>query len=97
MDKLKRLMSLCKCGVFVEVNHHRNYYETAEQYLSNYEERDEEPCAEPEIREKMIKDDTVIEIQFYDRTPVSFYKVYHYDLDMALDEALECLEKSTQQ
>lgn len=36
--------------------------------------------------------DTIIEIHFYPDTPVGFYKIFHYDLDMAIDEALLILK-----
>lgn len=28
MDKLKKLMARCKCGVYLAVNEHRDYYDT---------------------------------------------------------------------
>ena len=43
--------------------------------------------------QKMIETDTIVNIQFYPKTPVGSYSVYHYDLDMALDLALECLKE----
>jgi len=32
-DDFKKLLARCKCGVFLIVNEHRDYYETAEQKL----------------------------------------------------------------
>ena len=85
-DKLKQLLSLCKCGVYISVNEHRDYYETVEEHLE-----DDLPGVkylDPEIRAKMIETDTIINVHFYPRTPIGFSVVYHYDLDAALDLAL---------
>jgi hypothetical protein len=89
MDKLKELMRRCKCGVYVTVNLHRDNYETAEQALTD---RIDGRVVEAAIRAKMIETDTIIEVQFYPETPISFYWVMHYDLDAALDHALACIE-----
>lgn len=90
-DKLKELISRCKAGVNIEVNEHRNYYETAKVYIEQLDERGPIHEVNPAIMRKMIETDTIINIHFYPRTPVGFYSVYHYDLDAALDEALACL------
>ena len=31
----------------------------------------------------------MVEVQFYTHTPIGFYLVVHYDLNKALDEAIE--------
>jgi hypothetical protein len=92
LDKLKKLLLLCKCGVYVEVNKHRDYYETAEEELNGLAKQECPPEIGDETRKKMIETNTIINIHFYPRTPISFYSVYHYDLDKALDEALACLQ-----
>lgn len=93
MDKLKTLMAACKCGVYLEVNPQRSVYDTAEQWFANHEAilgpLDDLP---PETRAEMIRLDTVIDLHFYPDTPVGFFRVLHFDLDAALDEALGCLE-----
>ena len=86
MDKLKKLMARCKCGVHLTVNDHRDVYETAEQALKNLKDLDFE--IDPEVRAKIIETDTLIDLHFYPDTPIGFYKVLHHDLDAALDEAL---------
>lgn len=87
MDKLKELLSRCKCGVYVEVNEHRDVYESAEQRLAN-EERE----IDADVRAKMIELNTIVRIQFYPNTPVGFYVIHHYDLEAALDQALACFQ-----
>lgn len=93
MDKLKELMSRCKCGVFLHVNEHRDYYQKVEDYLEDIQARQSESPLEiaANIRAKMIELDYIIDLQFYPDTPIGSYSIYHYDLDMALDEALACL------
>ena len=92
MDKLKELMSRCKCGVFLSVNEHRDYYQTAAARLEELAGYECPPEIEPEVRQKIIETDTIINLHFYPDTPIGFYSLYHYDLDAALDEALACLE-----
>jgi hypothetical protein len=89
MDKLQKLLSLCKCGVYVEVNEHRDVYETVEQKLADEEARE----IDPEVRAKMIELNTIVRIQFYPHTPVGFYVIHHYDLEAALDICLQCFEE----
>lgn len=90
MDKLKLLLSRCKCGVFLTVNEHRDYYESAANHI---EQALGEECP-PEItdttRATMVETDTIIKIQFYPDTPIGSYEVWHHDLDAALDECLAC-------
>ena len=93
MDALKELLSKCKCGVFITVNQHRNYYQSVNDKLDEIACLEDPPDISEDVRNKIIETDTVIEIQFYPDTPIGSYSVYHWDLDMALDEALECFHK----
>lgn len=90
MGKLNELTLCCKCGVYVSVNEHRDSYDSVQQHLWNCGNLED---IDPEVLGKMVEMDTAIEIQFYPLTPVGFYRVWHYDLDAALDEALKCLSK----
>ena len=90
MEKLKKIMALCKCSVSVTINQHRDYYEPIEQYLigtNNYNDIDKKVLSE------IVRLDELVEIQFYPDTPIGSYCVYHYDLESAIDKALEILEK----
>lgn len=91
MEKLQKLLDKCKCGVHLTVNQHRGYYQTAEEALKEKEGYECPPEIEPEVRAAMIEKNTIIDLQFYPDTPIGSYSIYHYDLDMALDEALACL------
>lgn len=88
MDKLKQLLSRCKCGVFLSVNEHRDVYISAAQAIEEFEDRRIE--IDPAIREKMIELDTIIELHYFPHTPAGSYTVVHYDLDAALQIALDC-------
>lgn len=89
MDKLKKLMARCKCGVHLTINDHRDVYKPVAEALEDLECLGFE--VDPEVRAMIVETDTLIDLHFYPDTPIGFYKVLHYDLDAALDEALECL------
>jgi len=94
MDKLKKLMSKCKCGVYISVNEHRDYYETVEQRLGDNNLLNDCYSETPkDVLKKMIETNTMVQLQFYPDTPIGFYTIYHYDLNMALDEALGALDE----
>lgn len=91
MDKLKELLTRCKCGVFLTVNEHRDYYNTAAQALDEARGYGCPPEIEADVEARMIETDTIVRLQFYPDTPIGSYEIWHYDLDAALDEALACL------
>lgn len=74
--------------VSVEVNEHKVYYETAAETL---ETRDAELFDEDEadLRAECIRRNELVVVQVYPSTPVGFYRVGHYDLDVAVDRAYE--------
>lgn len=88
MGKLKQLAAGCKCGVYVSINEHRDYYETVETRLNHHNAE-----VDPEVLRRIVETDTLVEVQFYPDTPIGSYVVHHYDLDAALDEALRCLKE----
>jgi hypothetical protein len=94
-DKLNKIVSRCKCGVYVSINPHRDQYLSVTDWLDdvifscNEDARDE---ITEETVHGMIVENTIIQIRFYPDTPIGFYRVFHYDLDTALDVALKILE-----
>lgn len=94
MDKLKELLNRCKCGVFVTVNEHRDYYEPAEKHVEDAMSMECPPEIADDVRAEMIARDTIIKVHFYPDTPIGSYEVWHYDLDAALDESLACSRDS---
>ncbi len=89
MDKLKQIMRLCKCSVSINIDEHKDYYETVEEYVIQ-QKREEIP---QEIWDKMVENNTCIEIHAYPNTPISFHSVYHYDLDAALDNMIKLIKE----
>lgn len=92
-DNLKILLERCKCSVSVEVNKHRDYYQTASEFIEEAEAFECPPEIEPEVRRTMIETNTVVVIQFYPDTPIGSYDVWHFDLDEALKQSLECIKE----
>lgn len=90
MEKIKKLVSLCKAGVILEVNENRNYYQSVNDYIHSIQ--DEEEISQ-EIIDKMIELNTVVSLQFYPDTPIGSYTIWHYDIDMAIDEALGIIKE----
>jgi hypothetical protein len=92
MDALKELLTHCKCGVFLTVNEHRNYYLTPEQQLGDYEARECSPEFSEEVRAGILKSGNIVEIQFYPTSPIGSYLIVDYDLDRAVQQALDCIK-----
>lgn len=94
LDKLLLLESKCKALISLEINSHKNYYMKVEDFL--LDEFDDKTHLLNEVGtdvfNKMVELDKIVELQFYPNTPIGFYKIYHFDIDMALERALEILE-----
>lgn len=91
MDKLIKLISLCKASVSLEANAPRDYYETIEYFLEENNIQVGKDISK-DVQDKMIELNTIISVQFYPHTPIGFYKVYHYDVNLALDKCLEIMD-----
>lgn len=88
-DALKALLARCKCGVYLTVNEHRDYYDTPAQRLEELDTRECPPHISDEVRAGILSSGNIVELQFYPDTPVGFYVIVHHDLDEALRLALE--------
>jgi hypothetical protein len=86
MEKLKELVSKCKASVEITINDHKDVYESVHDFIPN-EERE---GISDDTFAKMVELDTIVRVQFYPSTPIGFYVIYHYDIDMAMDLALGC-------
>ena len=91
MDKLELLLKHCKAGVYLTINEHRDYYKSVEETLEELQYLECPPEIDVEVQKKMIKTNTIIDLQFYPDTPIGSYSIYHYDLDVTLDIALKCI------
>lgn len=90
-DKLKKIIERCKCSVSIVINEHRDIYKSVEETLENLRCLECPPEIDNDVRNEMIKRDTIVDIQVYPDTPNGFYVVYHYDLDKAMDEILKAI------
>lgn len=93
-SKLSQLCEKCKCGIFVTINEHRDYYKTVEETLFELGGMECPPEIEEDVRTEMVRKDTIVNVQFYPDTPIGSYDIYHWDLETALDIALEILNKN---
>lgn len=91
MDALNTLLARCKCGVYLTVNEHRDYYDTPAQRLEELDSREAPPNISDEVRAGILASGNIVELQFYPDTPVGFYVIVHHDLDEALRLALDCI------
>jgi len=96
MEKLKELLALCKCSVTIEVNNHKDCYQSVKEYIEEKDSYIDDFINDIglEVYQKMIDTDSIIEIQAYPNTPISFYVVCHYDLDSALDIILSQIKNN---
>ncbi len=92
MTPISELLSLCKAEVLIEMNEGKNCYLSAADFLSENEDWKEETGEE--IWQAMIEKNVVISIQAYPNTPVGFYRIYHYDIDKAIDKMIEVLKNN---
>jgi hypothetical protein len=95
MNKLYNLISQCKCGVYISVNPHRDQYQSVIDWFNDnvfYCDGDAKTEITEDVMHGMIVENTIIKIQFYPDTPIGFYRVFHYDLEIAIDAALACLD-----
>lgn len=75
------------CSLHLTHNHHRDYYESVEEYFKNpwMEGFD---VSEDEKR-RMIETNEIWELQWYPDTPIGFYKVIGATLEEVLRKANE--------
>lgn len=84
IEKINKLDSLCRCGLDISINPHKLNDEVIQYFLSDLESNDDLEC-DDEVKEEIIKRDTIVQVQFYPSSSIGFYRVDHYDLDKALD------------
>ena len=98
IDKINELVGKCSGSVVVSFNKHKDYDNCKTQDLID-ERTCEcsggfEPKVSGETKKVMDKTNTTIEILFrpfkwsFEKDNFNYFVVYHYDLDKALDEAL---------
>lgn len=90
MDKLEKLLARCKCGVFLTVNEHRDYYQSVEERIEELREDGRQDFSDEDAK-AMIASGNIVQLHFYPDNPMSFYCIHRATLDEALNEALKCL------
>lgn len=88
MSKLAELISLCRYGVHVSVNEHRDYHHSVMGYL-----RDEGQNPESEVAREMTRLDRVVCVRFFADSTLVSGAVYHHDVDAAVDLAIAAVKK----
>lgn len=100
MKELIRLVERCKGEVIITSNPNRSSYQTADDYLkfrcqSSGEDWSEYLNGEVGLLlyEGIKVSENWYEIQFYPDTPIGFFTVYHFDLEQAVKQCHEILDK----
>lgn len=92
MQKLQKLIDYCRGEISLSINSHKGEYLSVEDYLNTLIELDiVDPLEDLVYSKEMIEKDTIIELQFYPDTSIGSYTIIHYDLEEAVDKALEIL------
>jgi Na+/H+-translocating membrane pyrophosphatase len=76
--------------VYVIVNEHRNYGENAGQCIAMNADLFKRTA--PDVVTEMIKRDSVVQVKVYPDDPNTALVTFHFDLDIAIEEAIENLQ-----
>ena len=93
MRTLQDLGRRCKGDVTVHINPHYGDYQTIKEYLD--ERRGLESGLYKDAEEPK-EGDSLYELQFYPRTPISFYFLVGFSLDDLVAEAHRLLDEEPQ-
>lgn len=77
-----------ECGLSLEHNPHKNYYQSVQQYVDDYERMgcEFEWVSETERLESIAKGELWV-LQWYPNTPIGFNRLAACNLDKLLEEA----------
>lgn len=92
MEKFKELMSKCECLVSIGVNEHRGFYQSVSEHLKDCILDDDE--ISEDVLNRMIETDTIVKVYAFPNTPIGSYRIFHYDIDIAMDLILECVNNN---
>lgn len=79
-----------QCELHLTHNEHRNNYQTLEQFAAD-RELDLDDWVSVEQRDKAMAAQDVWELHWYPDTPVGFYRLFAYDLDVLLAAARDVI------
>jgi hypothetical protein len=78
-----------KCGLYLEHNQHRDYYQSAADYLAEKDTMECPPEFRPGERQKCIDTDEIWILHWYPDTPIGSYQVAASTLEALLEHANE--------
>ena len=85
MTRIQKLMELTGCAFNISLNPHKLDYQTIKQYSEHNPDIEEiENC----IWKEILRRDTLVEITLYSDTPIGHCDILHYDIDLAIEEAI---------
>lgn len=87
---MEQLIKRCKCGIYLDINIHKDLYQKTEEAIKKINENENE--IDEDMAKRMIKEDMIISLQFYPNTPVGFYKIYGTSYDEVIKQALEVID-----
>lgn len=91
---LECVVALCKCSVTLTVNPHKDHQQSVREFMAEVADRQNATSPDlcpSEVLERMQMIDTIVHLQFYPSTPIGFHEVWHYEVGLALEEALKIL------
>ena len=86
MKTLEELQKLCAASVTLSINKHRDYHESVETHLNNLSSLLDGLETEQSEIDKMITTNTVVELQFYPRSPGGSYILFGASIDYVLSQ-----------
>ena len=96
MEKLKEVIARTKAGISIEINQHKQNYQSVEQYITERLSWNNETVEEEigiAVYDKMVETNTIIELQVYPDTPIGFYRIWHYDVEIAIERYLKAINE----
>lgn len=87
MNRLKEITNLCNGSVTVKMNPHKDECMIVEQYFENERNRPND-----EKIFKMVELDSIVHVQANSSYPIVSHSVYHYDIELAIDEMFEIIK-----
>ena len=93
MNTLEDVVKHCRAAVHLTINDHTTGYQSVADYVIEISGRDNDYFSDvsPEEKQEMIAANTVVELQFYPRTPIGFYRIYGSTIQSVVDKAMSIL------
>lgn len=91
MKRFEKICSMCEVSASVSYNDHETIHSTISGEIDDKDRRDE---IGKEVFDEMVRLNRCYSIQIFPRTSIGYLLIYHHDLDILLDKALEELEKN---